>query len=299
MKYSLIVYNNINKVYKNIYEVYGLESILGNNYNLKSILEFTSKYENDESLINYLISQNLLPSIYQGSKVGIGEYKNGKLVIRHPHVVYEEYSKFLEPSVLKYYYEKGLTNPGFFIPFAEKLCYTFENINNNSKTLKRQMINLNLMKNYVKAYKGGYYSNSLQFDFEKKINDFYKFYTTNKKGELDFTQYTKLLMNIIDFEEKKKVKQTNKKGRKEEIAKVYDITPDEDKSLVLDDYEAEMNYFEQMEIENIDEEKEKQEIMEMIDYYSTLLDNGNLTDEDRLAYQDKIDELETKLGRKR
>ena len=204
MRYSLIVYNNYNKRAKNIYEI-NLESILGSNYKLKDILTFTSNFKNDEELIKYLVNKDLLvPELYNGSKIGIGENKEDKLVIRHPYVVYEEYSKYLEPVILKYYYKKGLDNPDFFIPFADKTYYALSHYDTNA-TVKRQMVNLNLMSKYAEAYKHEFNSFEISKDIENKMNDFYKFYTTNKKGELNFTQYTKLLMNIIEFEEKQNI----------------------------------------------------------------------------------------------
>ena len=297
MKFSLVAYFNINKKQKNVYEITNLEDILGTNYNLKKLLEFTSTFKDDKELINYLIDNNLLPALYEGCAVGIGEYKDNKLVVRHKHVPYRNYKQFFELPILKYYYEKSLANPSFMIPFLQDHYYMLKNstLNKDGK-LDKQAENLSILWAYERAY---LQEHILPDDAIRRIDNFIKFYITNKKNTINFTQYTKLLMCIIDYEENKKA--NNMKKIAEEKNKVLGIlkasyanASKEERKNILDEYESESAYFEQLELEYEEDNND-----DLINHYYSLLENGNLTDEDREAYLAKIDELESKKGRKR
>lgn len=257
MKYSLIFYN---------YETKKLGHINLGLTTIKDITIFTSQFNNEQELKNYLLQNNLLPQEFINYNLGILSPKSKKLlkygITYKKDLKYfntNDLNEYYDTSFIKEYFITHLNNASFMEAFIDEFYDILSNVHVFTESLNFLNLALYNLKN----------RNYIEEKSEYHMNFFLEKYTTRrtKNGHKNnFTNIRYLAMFISNYE-KIQIKELNDSYNKYKyINRYYDYS-----------------------IEEL--EKEYQ-------YYQYLILRSDLTDDDRNAYNSKLNEIDQEFIRR-
>ncbi len=242
MKYMLIYYNRKLKKYGIIRNMPNLKCF----NHLQDLTDFTSKFQNENDLKNYLIKNNLLDKRYNNFDLGIiAKQNNNQANLIRFGITYQEDLPYIDELFIKDYFQRNISD----ITFLEYFIDNYYDYLKNTNFFKEEIQYLKTSYDYLLNAK------YLQEDTSKYLDIFLNHYMYRKKNN----------------------KYIRNKNQIRELG------------MFIHSYEKNIHPNDEINIEEINYE---------IANYNAILKEANITLEDRIAYDNKINNLE-KLLRKR
>ena len=268
-------------IHKKGYETFNIknysEILLDENYDetsLKNIVNFIHEYDSEEELVEYLWQCGILPINYKDGTIAIRKYTKKKpedIKTLDYGVSYHGDEKYYSTSFLISYYS-NIYDPvrmNTLKSLSDTFSYKFKAIieeleqRNTKDTKIRKYENLRMILSNIyylaDMAEKGFISGEEELELRRKIGEFFTKYCTHQKQnkyEESFPELRNVAMFTIDYERKHlRTPARNKFKDKEAIDK----------------------------------------LSKTLKYYLNLLNDPNLSEEQRDAYNLYIDEIETKI----
>jgi len=209
MKYSLAIHKNGHETLdiKN----YGVlvDSLEYNEEKLEDIITFTNDFENEEALIESLLTFNLIPKEYYNGTIGIRYYKNkdAEPRILKFGVSYKEDAHMFNIDSLIATYNEYLEDNEFMEAFTNQYTYLFK----NNRVLSELIANISFI--YRKRNNEGLRGEEYDL-YRSKMRKFILTYCTHKNRDGQYAPtiagIRELAMFSINYERKKQKPKENK-----------------------------------------------------------------------------------------